>query len=118
MPSYSREKLSASTNGRATKVAATATPGTLIHTAQSGTAGWDEVYAFVSNTSASAVLLTIEFGGATDPDDLIVKQLSIPANSPPIPILTGQMLQNALAVRAFASVANVLLVSGYVNRIA
>lgn len=118
MSSYSREKLSGSTNGRCVKVAATATAGTLIHTAQSGTAGWDEVYAFVTNASGSAVLLTIEFGGTTDPDDLIVKQLSIPANSPPIPILTGQMLQNGLNVRAFASVANVLLVSGYVNRIA
>lgn len=118
MSSYSREKLSGSTNGRAVKVAATATPGTLIHTAQSGTAGWDEVYLWVTNTSGSAVLLTIEFGGTTDPDNLIVKQLSIPANSPPIPILTGQMLQNSLVVAAFASSANVLLVTGYVNRIA
>lgn len=118
MPSYSREKLSGSTNGKSVKVAATATPGTAIHTAQSGTTGWDEVYLWVSNTSGSAVLLTIEFGGTSDPDNLIVKQLSIPANSPPIPILTGQMLQNALAVAAFASVANVLLCTGYVNRIA
>lgn len=118
MANYSREKLSGSTNGKSIKVAATATAGTTIHTAQSGTAGWDEVYLWVTNTSGSAVQLTIEFGGVTDPDDLIVKQLSIPANSPPIPILTGQMLQNGLVVRAFASSANVLLCTGYVNRIA
>ena len=117
MPSYSREKLSGSTNGKSIKVAATATPGTTLHTAQSGTAGWDEVYAWVTNTSGSAALLTIEFGGTTDPDNLIVKQLSIPANSPPIPILTGQVLQNGLVIGAFASVANVLLITGYVNRI-
>lgn len=118
MASYSREKLSGSTNGKSVKVAATATAGTTIHTAQSGTTGWDEVYAWVTNTSASAVNLTIEFGGVTDPDNLIVKTLSIPANSPPIPILTGQIIQNSLVVGAFASVANVLLMTGYINRIA
>lgn len=117
MATYSREKLSGSTNGKSIKVAATATAGTTIHTAQSGTGGWDEVYAWVSNTDSSPVTLTIEFGGTTDPDNLIVKALSIPANSPPIPILTGQMLQNSLVVGAFASSANKLLITGYVNRI-
>lgn len=118
MATYTREKLSGSTNGKSVKVAATATPGTTIHTAITGATGWDEIYVWITNTSASAVLLTIEFGGTTDPDNLIVKQLSIPPNSPPIPVLTGQMLQNALVVGMFASVANVLLASGYVNRIA
>lgn len=117
MASYSREKLSGSTNGKSIKIAATATAGTTVHTAQSGTAGWDEIYCWISNTSASAVNLTIEFGGVTDPDNLIVKTLSIPANSPPIPVLTGQMLQNSLVVGMFASTANVLLATGYVNRI-
>jgi hypothetical protein len=118
MATYSREKLSGSTNGKSIKIAATATAGTTLHTAQAGTTGWDEVYAWVSNTSAGAVTLTIEFGGVTDPDNLIVKGLSIPANSPPIPILTGQVIQNSLVVAAFAGSANVLLITGYVNRIA
>lgn len=118
MASYSRQLLSGSTNGQPIKVAATATPGTLIHTAIAGTSAFDEVYAWVTNTSGAAVLLTIEFGGVTDPDNLITKQLSIPANSPPIPVLTGQVLQNGLIVRMFASAGNVLLASGYVNRIA
>ena len=117
MPSYSRQLLSGSTNGRPIKVAATATPGTTIHTALTGTAGFDEIYLWVTNTDTSAIALTIEFGGTTDPDDLICKTVSIPANSPPIPIVTGQVLQNGLAVKAFAASANKLLVSGYVNRI-
>jgi hypothetical protein len=117
MAVYSREKLSGSTNGRAIKVAATATAGTLLHTAIAGTSSWDEVYAWVTNTSGSAATLTIEWGGVTDPDDLIVKALSIPANSPPIQIVPGVILQNGLAVRAFAGTANVLLITGYVNRI-
>jgi len=117
MATYSRQLLSGSTNGKPIKVVATATAGTTIHTAVSGTSGFDEVYAWVTNTSGAAVTLTIEFGGTTDPDQLIVKALSIPANSPPIPILTGQVLQNGLTIGAFAGSANVLLISGYVNRI-
>lgn len=117
MASYSRQLLSGSTNGKSVKVSATATPGTLIHTAIAGTAAFDEIYGWITNTSNAAVNLTVEFGGVTDPDNLLVKTLSIPANSPPIPILTGQVLQNGLVVRMFASVADVLLATGYVNRI-
>ena len=117
MPSYSRQLLSGSTNGRAVPVAATATPGTLVHTALSGAAGFDEVYLWVSNVTASAVPLTLEWGGVTDPSDHAVKQLSIPPNSPPIPIMTGQVLNNALVVRAFAGTAGALNLIGYANRI-
>lgn len=118
MPTISRVLLSGSTNGKPIKVAATATAGTTIHTAIAGTSSYDEVYAWVTNTDSSARTITIEFGGVTDPDQLIVKALSIPANSPPIPILTGQVLQNSLVIGVFASAANVVLVSGFVNRIA
>ncbi len=117
MATYTRTLLSGSTNGKSIKVVATATLGTTIHTALTGTTGFDEIYAWVTNTSGSAVPLTIEYGGVTDPDNLIVKGLTIPANSPPIPILTGEVLQNGLAVTAFAGTANVLLITGYVNRI-
>lgn len=114
---FTRNKLSGSTNGKSIKVAATATAGTTIHTAVAGTSSWDEVYAWVTNTSTAPVALTIEFGGTTDPDNLIVKALVIPPSSPPIPILTGQILQNSLVVGAFAGTANVLLITGYVNSI-
>lgn len=118
MPSYSRQLLSGSTNGRTIPVAAAATPGTLIHQALAGSGGFDEVYLWVSNVTNASRLLTIEWGGVGDPADHMVKQLSIPANSPPIPIATGQVLQNALNVRAFADAANALNITGYVNRIA
>lgn len=118
MATFSAQLLSGSTNGRAVKVAATATAGTLIHTAVTGTTSFDEIYLWVTNTSASSVNLTVEWGGVLSPDDLIVEALPIPGDSGPIPILCGQRLQNALVVRAFASTANVLLISGMVNRVA
>lgn len=117
MPSYSRQLLSGSTNGRAIQVAAVATPGTLVHQALAGAAGFDEVYLWASNVTGAAATLTIEWGGVLDPGDHVVKQLSIPANSPPIPIVTGQVLQSGLNVRAFSGTASAINVTGYVNRI-
>lgn len=117
MPSYSRQLLSGSTNGRAIPVAAVATPGTLVHQAQAAASGFDEVYLWASNVTGAAATLTIEWGGVTDPGDHMVKQISIPANSPPIPIVTGQVLQNGLNVRAFSGMAGALNLTGYVNRI-
>lgn len=117
MPSYSRQLLSGSTNGRTIPVAAIATPGTPAHVALAGSAGYDEVYLWVANVTNAARQLTIEWGGTGNPADHMVHQLSIPANSPPIPIATGQVLQNGLSVALFSDVANALTVTGYVNRI-
>lgn len=117
MPSYSRQLLSGSTSGRPIPVAATVTPGTLLHTALTGSAGFDEIYLWVTNVTNAARLLTLEWGGVGDPADHMVKQFSIPANSPPIPIATGQVLNGGLIVRAFADAASALNVTGYVNRI-
>ena len=117
MSTYSRVLLSGSTNGRAIVVAATATPGTAIHTAIAGTTAFDEVYLWASNVTAAAATLTIEWGGVTDPGDHMVKALTIPANSPPIPIATGQVLNNALLIKAFSGTASAINLTGYVNRI-
>ncbi len=118
MATYSRLLLSGSTNGRAIPVAATATPGTAVHTAVAGTSSFDELYLWASNVTGSAATLTIEWGGVTDPGDHLVKAVSIPANSPPIPIATGQVLNNGLLVKAFSGTTNAINLTGYVNRIA
>lgn len=118
MATYSRQLLSGSTNGKPIKIAATASPGTIVHTAVSGTTSFDEIYVWLTNLDASARTVTIEFGGTTNPDDLIARDLTLPANSPPVPILTGQVLNGGLVLRIFASFTNVILASGYVNRIA
>ena len=118
MATYSRVLLSGSTNGRVVPVAAVATAGTLIHTAIAGTASFDEIYLWASNVTAAAATLTLEWGGVTDPGDHLTKAVSIPANSPPIPIATGQVLNNGLVLRAFSGTASAINVGGYVNRIA
>jgi hypothetical protein len=92
--------------------------GTTIHTAVAGSTNIDEITLFVTNTDGNAKTLTLAWGGTpTDPDDLIIKTMSIPANSGPIPIVVGLVLNNANVVRAAAETANLLLITGYVNRI-
>lgn len=113
---FKKRKLSASADGRGIKVAATASPGTLIHTALSNVAGneWDEVWLRAINTSGTAVKLTIQWGGTTDPDDTV--EVTIPAEAGFTEVIPGHVLQNGKEVRAFAATANVIVLHGYVNR--
>ena len=118
MATFQRVLLSGSTNGKPIPVAATATPGTLLHTAIAGAAAIDEIYLWVSNVTGTAATLTLEWGGVTDPASHLVKSVSVPANSAPIPIAFGQNLNGGLAVNAFSATANALNITGFVNRIA
>lgn len=119
MATFSKQILSGSTDGRAIKVAATATAGTTIHTGSSTATTLEEIWLYAQNTDTTARKLTIEWGGTTAPDDLI--ELTIPAESGLTLVAPGLLIKgNAtpLVVRAFAATANVITVHGYANRIA
>ena len=116
MATFSKQLLSGSTNGKAIKVAATATAGTTIHTAVSGTASFDEVWLYAHNSSASTVKLTLEWGEATAPDGNI--EINLGAEGVGLVLVSpGLLLQNSLVIKAFAGTANVVTLTGYVNRI-
>lgn len=117
MASFSVVLLSGSTSGLPIPVAATATPGTLLHNAVAGSVNFDEVYLYAANVTAAAVVLTVEWGGTTDPDNLLVKQFSIPANSGPVQVAVGQRINGGVAIRAFAATAGAINITGSVNRI-
>lgn len=112
---YKKRKLSASADGRGIAIAATATPGTLVHQATASTAAneWDEVFINAINTSATAVKLTIEWGGTTANDQV---EITIPPEAGFTQVIPGHVLQNTREVRAFAASANVIVLHGYVNR--
>ena len=114
MATYSKVLLSGSTNGKAVSVSATSTPGTLIHTAQSGTSGMDEVWLYATNSSTSTVKVTVEFGGTSVAENI---ELNIPGESGLVLICPGLVLNNSLEVLAFAATSDVIHISGYVNRI-
>lgn len=116
MATFTKLKLSGSTDGKAIKVVATATAGTTIHTAVSGTSSLDEIWLYAHNSSAATVKLTLEWGEATAPDGNI--EINIGAEGTGLVLVApGLLLQNSLVVKAFAATANVVTLTGYVNRI-
>ena len=119
MATYTKVKLSGSTDGRAIKVVQTATAGTLIHTGSTTTTTYDEVWLYAQNTSASAVKLTIEWGGTSSPDDLI--ELTVQPEAGLVTVAPELLIKGnasaALVIRAFAATANVITIHGFVNQI-
>lgn len=117
MATVVKRKLSSSTDGKAIKIAATATAGTAIHTAVAGTTAgtYDEIWLWAFNSHTADVVLTIEFGGADAPDQNIV--VTIPYKAGLVPVVPGFILQNEATVKAFAATTNVITITGFVNNI-
>jgi hypothetical protein len=118
MATFTKKKLSGSTDGLAIKVTGTGTGSTVtVHTAVAGTTAgvFDEIWLYANNTSTSAVKLTLEWGTATAADGNI--ELTIAAESGLVLVVPGLILQNSKVVKAFAATADVILLTGYVNAI-
>jgi hypothetical protein len=112
---YTKVLLSGSTNGKRVKVAATSSPGTTIHTAVTGTTLIDEIWLYAYNGHTASVELTVQFGGTTSPDD--DTKVTIAAKSGEVLVISGEPLNNALIVKAYAATTNVITIGGFVNRI-
>jgi len=118
MATFTKKKLSGSTDGLAIKVTGTGTGSTVtVHTAVAGTTAgvFDEIWLYANNTSTSAVKLTLEWGTATAADGNI--ELTIAAEAGLVLVVPGLILQNAKVVKAFAGTADVILLTGFVNQI-
>lgn len=119
MATITKTKLSASTDGLGVKVAATATPGTTIHTGSATATTYEEVWLYAVNSDTTARKLTIEWGGVTSPDCLI--ELTIAPEDGLTLVIPGLLLKgNATpkVITAFCGTANVVMIHGYVNSIA
>ena len=119
MATFTKNHLSNSTDGKGIKVVQIATAGTLIHTGPTNTAPLHEVWLYAVNSSASSVKLTLEWGEATAPDGNI--EVTILPEAGLVTIIPGLILLGdgsaATTIRAFAGTADVIMLSGYVNRI-
>lgn len=118
MATFTKQILSASTDGRAIKVVATATAGTLLHTGSTTATTLDEIWLYAMNTSSTNVKLTIEWGDATAPDSHI--EATVQAEAGLVCITPGLLIKgnaSPLTVKAFAGTANVITIHGFVNRI-
>lgn len=115
---FTHEVLSGSTNGLGIKVTGTGTGSTVtVHTAVSGTTSRDEVWlwAYNDDSDGETRTLAIEFGGTSDPDNVI--RTPIPSRAGLVPVLMGHPLRNSLVVKAFADEANDVILYGHVNRV-
>jgi hypothetical protein len=120
MATYSKVALSGQTDGTPIKVVATASTGTTIHTTGISATVFDEVWLYAYNSDTAPRLLTIQYGGTTAVDDDI--KITIPPQSGLTLVIPGLILKGTgsagNSVYAYAAIANVITVSGYVNRIA
>ena len=116
MATFTKNKLSGSTNGKQILVVHT-TNGTAdtVHTAVAGTSSWDEVWLYAYNENSIAVVLTILWGGTTEPDNVI--RVTLAGQSGRLLVCDGMILQNGLVIKAYASIASKVLVDGFVNSI-
>lgn len=118
MTTYSIEKLSGSTDGKGIKVTGTATGASVtIHTATSGAGDIDLVTLYAQNNDADGETrtLTIEWGGTTDPDNLII--VPVPCKVGPVVICDRLPIMNSLVIKAWADEADDVMVYGTVQRV-
>jgi hypothetical protein len=110
--------LSGSTNGIPILVTGTATgSATTIHTAVA-LPSLDEIWLYGFNVSGTAELLTVEWGGTTDPGQVIQKTMPALGTHPDslLTVIPGLLLTNGLLVKAFSPTGSVIVLTGYVNR--
>ena len=119
MSTFTKLPLSGSTGGRPIKVSAISNSGTTIHATGTSSSTIDEIWLYANNTDTSDRKLTIEYGGESTPDDLI--EITIPAEAGLVLVIPGLILSGtgsaARTVKAFSVTANVINITGYVNRI-
>lgn len=109
--------LSGSINGTPIPISGTSSGSAVVlHTATATAGVIDEIVFWVSNIGNVEATLTVEWGGASD-SQLLVKGMRVPPNSPPIPIATRHRSSGGRIAKAFASIANVLNITGAVDRI-
>lgn len=113
MATYSRLKLSGSTDGKGIDVTATSIgSGVTIHTAHA--TALDHITLYAANTHSADVVLTVGWGGTSDPDLFTV---TVPFGSGLVLIAAELPLTNSLVVKAAGGTGSVIQLYGYVNRV-
>jgi hypothetical protein len=119
MTTFSKQFLSASTDGAAIKVVATTSTGTTIHATGTSASIIDEVWLYAYNSASVSTELTMQYGGTTSPDNDI--KITLDSKAGLTLLVPGLILKGTgsvgTIVRAYAGTANVITLSGYVNRI-
>lgn len=114
---YVKGFISGSSNGKMVVVSASSSPGTIVHTAISGSANKEEVWIYGTNRHTSNVGLIIEWGGTSSADQI---PLSLQPGAGLNLLVPGLPLNNSLVVRAYVSASstiNLINLVGFTNQI-
>ena len=118
MATFTKKLLSWSVDGKAIKVVATATAGTLIHTWPTNTSVLQEIWIWAQNNHTADVVLTIEWWDANT-DNNIIKTIPFKAGEQMIiPWFIIRWNATPLTVKAFAATTNVIMIQWFINEIA
>ena len=120
MATYSKQLLSASTNGKAINITATGTSTTLIHTTQTNSTALDEVWLYATNATTSDILLNVLYGGTGFVNDVLFEGV-IEAYGGNVLLCPGLIAKGdgatGLSIYGNSTSASGINVFGYVNRI-
>jgi len=120
MATYSKQFLSASTNGRSINITATGSSTTTIHTTQTSSSIIDEVWLYATNPTSADVTFNLLYGGTNFTTDILFEGV-IEAYAGNVLICPGLIAKGdgtiGLSIYGNASVTGGVNVFGYVNRI-
>ena len=113
-----RRNLSAAPTGLGVKITSTSSP-VIIHVHNDTTdpsyqgvkSVFDEVHLWAMNSHSSSVAVKLHWGGSVDPDNLLPTTL---ASSSFLKVVNGLPISGDLTVSAVATVANKVMLYGYV----
>jgi hypothetical protein len=115
MAAFTKQFLSASTDGTPIVVGSTTSPGDTVHETPAVTSSTDEVVLYACSRHTGDVTLTLEIGGD---GQSFQSPVVLSPGTGQVLVLAGVILRNGKSVKAFADVAGVVSIWGHANRIA
>lgn len=118
MTTYSRVKLSGSTDGQGISVTGlTPSGGTVLHTAVTGAAdSWDEIWLYAYNNATANRELGIAWGATAVGSRFVYTITGGPGGL--VLVAPGLILRNTKVVKGYVTIADAISIFGYVNRAA
>jgi len=106
------------TNGKPVAITGTDSAGeTTIFTSTSTTNTCDEVYMYVSNSSATDGTVTVAIGSTANTGDLVCKDLAVAANESMLIVIPGLRIDNGVTIKAYKDSSSTLNAHLAINRI-
>ncbi len=116
-PTETRIGFSAATNGATMTVNTTSAISPMtVHTAGPGIYNWDDVWIWAANTDTVSRTISLYFGAHSSIGDQVVGNYDLPPGGAPVLICPGLFIQNSGVIEAYASIADKINLTGYVNR--